>query len=83
MAAHLISVPQDGGEIVVTFPGVARMVLPVVDGHVTTDDDQVAAEVLRVVPGAHPVDPPAERNTPDAAAKSAKTGKAAPAADQQ
>jgi hypothetical protein len=79
MAAHLIAVDQDGGEIVVTFPGVARTVLPVVDGHVTIDDDDVAAEVLRVVPAARAADPPAGHGA--GAGDQTRTSKAAAAAN--
>lgn len=45
MAVEII-VGQQDGEIVVDFPGIRRVVLPVVDGKVSTDDEQVAAQVL-------------------------------------
>lgn len=58
MAGQVIAVKQDGGEIVVTFPGQPRVILPVADGQVTAYDAAIAAEVLRMVPGARLVNEP-------------------------
>jgi hypothetical protein len=52
MAGHVIHVPQDDGEIVVTVPGVRRVPLPVVDGRVTVHDDEVEQAVLTSIDGA-------------------------------
>jgi hypothetical protein len=48
----VITVPQPDGEIVVTFPGRDRVILPVTDGQVTAPDQDVAAAVLASVPDA-------------------------------
>jgi hypothetical protein len=65
MAGHVITVPQQDGEIVVTFPGLRRVPLAVVDGRVTVHDDQVAAAVLTSVDGARELDEPAADFDPD------------------
>lgn len=52
MASHVIQVPQADGQVVVTVPGVRRVVLEVVDGKITAHDDDIADAVLASVDGA-------------------------------
>lgn len=65
MAGYVIEVPQQDGEIVVTFAGQRRVPLAVTDGRVITHDEAVAGAVMASIDGARRLVEPAVDFDPD------------------